>query len=208
MRSFGLAVVLCFGFVFASHTPIYAASQASVQLLGKARLLEGRGRLDLASQAWEQVLLAEPDNSEALGGLARYAKESGRKQEADRYLERLRKVDPKNAAISRVDDLHSMESQRGRLDEAQRLAAGKNFEGAMRLYRLVFGNEPPAGGWSIAYYETLASCPGGWEDATAGLERLLQKYPDAPEYRLSLGRLWTYRPQTRAKGFQLLESVK
>ena len=40
-------------------------------LLDKARALEVRGRVDLAAQIWQQVLLGDPNNTEALGGLAR-----------------------------------------------------------------------------------------------------------------------------------------
>ncbi|HET9363270.1 MAG TPA: hypothetical protein VFO58_26160, partial [Vicinamibacterales bacterium] len=46
-------------------------------LLGKARSLEARGRMDLAAQNWSQVLLVDPDQREALAGLARHAKQSG-----------------------------------------------------------------------------------------------------------------------------------
>ncbi len=77
----------------------------------------------------------------------------------------------------------------------------------MKIYRDVFGDEPPAGGWALAYYETEAATPGGWEHATAGLQDLSKKYPDDQDYRLALGRLYTYRPQTRERGIQLLESI-
>jgi hypothetical protein len=50
-------------------------------LLGKARSLEARGRVDLASQNWRQILLVDPNQSEALAGLARVAKENGNAEE-------------------------------------------------------------------------------------------------------------------------------
>ena len=46
---------------------------ATVQLLGKANALEAGGRMDLARQTWQQVLLADPNNTEALAGMARAA---------------------------------------------------------------------------------------------------------------------------------------
>jgi cellulose synthase operon protein C len=184
------------------------ASQATDLLLSKAHSLEGRGLMDLAAHSWEQVLLAEPNNAEALAGLARYAKMNGKKADADRYLERLRAIDPQNPAISRIDSMRSLDQQRGLLDEAQRLAQKKDFDGAMRIYRQVFNNEPPPGNWAIAYYETEAATAGGWEDATAALKRWVDKYPGSPEYSLALGRLWTYHPRTRQQGIELLEKVK
>ena len=46
---------------------------ATRSLLDKAHALELRGRMDLAVQTWQEVLLADPRNTEALGGLARAA---------------------------------------------------------------------------------------------------------------------------------------
>jgi tetratricopeptide (TPR) repeat protein len=187
---------------------LFAGSSATEILLTKARSLEGRGRLDLAAQALEQVLMADPNNEEALAGLARYAKQNGKSQEADRYLQRLRNVDAKNPAITQVGQMASITPNRGRLDEAQRLAANRNPEGAMRIYREVFGSNPPPGAWTLAYYETLAATAGGWEDAVAGLENAVKTYPRAQDYQLSLGRLLTYRPKSRARGMELLEGIK
>jgi predicted Zn-dependent protease len=164
--------------------------------------------MDLAARSWEQVLLAEPNNPEALAGLARYTKMNGRKAEADRYLERLRSVDPQNAAIGSINAMRSLDQQKASLDDAQRLAEKKDFDSAFRIYRQVFGNEPPPGSWAVSYYETQAATPGGWNDATAALRRLLTKYPGSPDYALALGKLLTYRPKTRAEGMQILESVK
>src|ERR1700722_7280836 len=53
------------------------AESATQSLLDKAHALEVRGRLDMAAQTWQQVLLADPNNVDALAGLARSAKLSG-----------------------------------------------------------------------------------------------------------------------------------
>ncbi|MGH9547895.1 MAG: hypothetical protein ACRD3W_00920, partial [Terriglobales bacterium] len=63
-------------------------------LIQKAHSLEGRDRDDLAAQVWQQVLIANPNQPEALAGLARWAKRSGRNEEANAYLSRLRKASP------------------------------------------------------------------------------------------------------------------
>ena len=41
-------------------------------LVDKARALESRGRPDMAVQLWQQVLLSEPNNAEALAGWKSY----------------------------------------------------------------------------------------------------------------------------------------
>ncbi len=183
-------------------------SEATDQLLMKARSLEGRGLIELASRSWDQVLLADPNNAEALAGLARYAQTSGRQADAARYLDRLRRINPNNPEIARIEKMRPLTGQRELLEEAQRLARKQDFEGALRAYRQVFGDEPPPGGWAISYFETEAAAPGGFDDAIAGLRKYIKKYPEAPEYSLALGKLLTYRQKTRLQGLETLEAVK
>ena len=69
-------------------------TEGTALLLSKARSLEARGRMDLAVQNWNQVLLLEPDQADALAGLARSAKQEGDLQGMRMLLDRLRKVNP------------------------------------------------------------------------------------------------------------------
>ena len=89
--------------VLLGTTGLPAQGTAATQsLLEKAHTLEVRGRMDMASQTWEQVLLSDPKNAEALGGLARAAKLAGNMGLANAYLDRLRAVNPKDPNIARV----------------------------------------------------------------------------------------------------------
>jgi tetratricopeptide (TPR) repeat protein len=187
---------------------IVGQQTAKELLLGKARSLEGRGRMDLAAESWQQVLLADPNNLEALAGLVRFERQAGRNQEAERYQERLRRLDPRNASLARTDSVGLLAPHREKLQEASRLASGQQFDEAMQIFKQVFGSNPPPGGWAVAYYETLAATSGGWEPATAALRRLVDQYPGVADYRFSLGRLLTYRPETRMAGLRLLEQVQ
>src|SRR5439155_20424171 len=76
-----------------------AAESATQSLLDKAHALEVRGRMDMAAQTWQQVLLADPVNVDALSGLARAAKLSGNTALANRYLDRLRAINPNDPNI-------------------------------------------------------------------------------------------------------------
>lgn len=171
-------------------------------LIQKARSLEARNRDDLAAQVWQQVLVANPNQPEALGALARWAKRSGRNADANGYLARLRAVAPDTAATSTLDSPDTSQNGSSRLEQAAKLAAGQHFDEAMRIYRDVFGSNPPAGGWSIAYYQTLSNTPGGFEPAIAALKKLAEAYPDFPDYKLTAGTLLTYRPATREAGIK------
>ncbi len=193
-----------------SALPLNAGSSptATDLLLTKARSLQGRGRLDLASQAWQQVLMADPNQPEALAGLAQWARQSGRTEEADRYLARLRQVAPNDPAIARIEQTKVIgTAQRSRLEEAGRLAQKHDYAGAMQIFREVLGPVPPPGEWAIAFYETEAAIPDTYAEAVSGLRRLSQRFPNDAAYSLSLGRLLTYRPETRIEGCRLLAAI-
>src|SRR4029450_884328 len=99
-------------------------------LLGKARSLEARGRMDLAAQNWNQVVLVDPNQTEALAGLARQAKQSGDAKAVRTYLDRLRKVNPRDPAIAAIERMRVLSPQdRARLDEAGRPPAAKRPDG-------------------------------------------------------------------------------
>ncbi len=184
------------------------APSSAETVAAKARALDGRGRPDLAVQSWRQVLLVDPNHQEALAALARAAKQEGRTQESESYLARLRKLNPGHPALQQVQSMRILTQQQARLREAERLAGLQQFDRALQVYREVFGDDPPEGSQAIAYYETQAAVPGGWEPATNALKTLSDKYPQSEDYRLILGKLYTYRPNTRLNGLRLLESIK
>lgn len=192
--------------VLAAQQPA-PSSRAVDLLLGKARSLESRGRIDLAAQTWQQLLMIEPEQPEAIAGLARAAKVQGKQAEAQTYLDKLRKANPANPAIKQIEAIGKTEKRNPLLDEAAKLAGSGQSDKAVAAYRKAFGGKTPPAEWAIPYYETMAGTPEGWEEATAALEEVSRKNPGAPEYKLSLGRLYTYRPATRLKGLAMLESV-
>src|SRR5436309_12753454 len=98
--------------------------------------------------------------------------------------------------------------ERGRLDEAGRLAMQHKPDEAMRIYNQIFGNEPPSGKWAEPYYETEAASTGGRQKAIGQLRRLCARDPNNEVYRLWLARVPGYGPKTRTAGIQLLESLR
>ncbi|HLY40344.1 MAG TPA: cellulose synthase subunit BcsC-related outer membrane protein [Terracidiphilus sp.] len=179
-------------------------------LLSKARSLEARGRIDLAIQNWKKVLLVNPNQTEALAGMARSAKENGQANDERSYLDRLRKVDPRNPQIAAIEKMHVLTAdERGRLDEAGRLAMQHKPDEAMKIYRQVFGDQqPPLGKWAQPYYETEAESTGGKQIAVSQLRKLCDQYPKQEIYRLWLASLLTYDPKTRMEGLRLFDSIK
>jgi cellulose synthase operon protein C len=197
--------------VLALSAPAPSQTQGGVDiLLAKARSLELRGRIDLAAQNWHKVLLVNPNQTEALAGLARAAKENGQADEQRSYLDRLRKINPRDPQIAAVEKLHVFTpEERNRLDEAGRLAMQHKPDEAMKIYHEVFGDQqPPPGKWTQPFYDTEAASTGGRQKAVSQLRELCAQNPNLEAYRLWLASLLTYDPKTRMEGLQMLESIK
>jgi len=187
--------------------PTYAQTpQAATQtLLDRAHTLEVRGRMDMAAQTWQQVLLSDPNNTEALGGLARSAKLSGNLALANTYAERLRAINPKDPGLARVDNIGAQQNQTAALQQAGKYAEAGQYAQSMAIYRKVFGNTPPPGDWALAYYETESATEDGRPHAVAGLHALVDKFPADSRYQIALGRILTYNLKTRSEGRRYLE---
>ena len=180
-----------------------AQSAGEKALLDKAQSLEQSGHIDLAAQSWQQVLLSDPNNQEALAGLGRWAKLSGNDAEAETYIDRLRAVNPDSPEIAKIQSLVSNKTQNQLLDQAAELAKNGHNEEALKIYRQMFGKHPPDN-WALAYYDTEAGIPAMRQDAIDGLRGITAKYPSDPQYAIDLGRVLTYDPLTRVEGEKIL----
>jgi tetratricopeptide (TPR) repeat protein len=193
-----LGVVLCGG-----TAPVWGQSAAQKVLLEKAISQEQSGHIDLAAQTWQQVLLSDPNNEEALAGLGRWAKLTGNDAEAQNYIDRLRVVNPNSPEIAKIEALVSNKTQNQLLEQAAELAKNGHNEEALKIYRQTFGTHPPDN-WALAYYDTEAGVPAMRDDAVNGLRGLSAKYPSDPQYAIDLGRVLTYDPRTRGEGEKIL----
>ncbi len=170
-----------------------------------AHALEMRGRVDLAAQKWQQVLLSDPNNTDALGGLARAAKSAGNPTLAAQYLERLRAINPNDPGIARAEQMGTEQDHAVQLQRAGKLAQQGQYAESMNIYRQIYGNDPPPGDTALAYYETEASTEEGRPHAVAGLRSLVAKFPGDSRYQIALGTILTYNPRTRPEGRHILE---
>jgi Tfp pilus assembly protein PilF len=203
-------------FLALALTTLHGQTSSSVQpqngtniLLGKARSLEARGRTDLAAQNWKQVLLVNPNQTEALAGLARVAKENGNGDEEHTYLDRLRKIDPRNPDIAAIEKMHVITpEERKRLEEAGRLTMQHQPDEAMKIYHQILGNEPPPGRWAGPFYETEAASARERATAIRQLRQISARNPNNEISRLWLALVLTYDPKTRFEGLHMLESIQ
>jgi tetratricopeptide (TPR) repeat protein len=179
-------------------------------LLAKARSLELRGRNDLAVQNWRKILLVDPNQTEALAGLARSAKQNGQADEERAYLDRLRRLDPRDPQIEAVEKMRIFTpEERNRLDEAGRLSMEHKADEGMNIYREILGDQqPPPGRWAEPFYKTEAASTGGRDRAISQLRQLCATNPSQEEYRVWLATVFTYDPKTRMEGLHVFESIK
>ena len=185
-------------------TVALAQSTAERALLAKAQSLAASGHLDMAVQTWQQVLLANPNSHEALLGIAKADMQLGNTDEARKYLDRLKAAGGNAADIAKIQAMPDVAPRNVRLNQAASLAQNGRYADAMRIYRDVFGSTPPAGDSALAYYDTEAAIPEDRPHAVAGLRKLAQQFPADSRYSITLGRVLTYEPRTRAEGIAIL----
>ena len=181
-----------------------SANATRVVLVQKAHALESRGRPDMAIQIWQQILLSDTKNTEALAGLARDYKLTGAAEKSSEALSRLRSINPNDPNIAKIESMASVRSQSEALNRAGDLARAGKLDEAMRIYRQLYGDHPPDGDIALAYYQTLAGTAGGKEVAVAGMRSQVEHNPGDPRYPIALGTILTYDARTRAEGISIL----
>jgi tetratricopeptide (TPR) repeat protein len=175
-------------------------------LVEKARALDARGRPDMAIQLWQQILLSDPNNVDALAGLATDYKMAGLSDKANDVLERLRHVNPNDPNIGKIAQMTSTRAQSDSLRQAGELARQGKPDAAMQIYRELYGERPPDGDIALAYYQTLYATKTGKATAIAAMRALAQRNPSDTRFIVELGVMLTYDAATRAEGIRILSA--
>jgi tetratricopeptide (TPR) repeat protein len=187
-----------------NKTAASPAGDERAMVAEKARALESRGRPDMAAQLWQQILLSEPNNADALAGLARDYKLMGSSDKASQTLDRLRRVNPNDPNISRIESLSSSQAQSEDLRRAGDLARQGKADDAMAIYRRLYGDHPPDDNVGAAYYQTLYATATGKAAGIAGMRSLAARHPGDETFEVPLGTMLTYDPRTRTEGIRIL----
>jgi cellulose synthase operon protein C len=190
----------------AAARPLAETPAATLKLtVEKAQALESRGRPDMAVQLWQQVLIADPKNVEALVGMARDLKLTGSDQAID-ALDRLRKASPNNPDIAKIVGLPSTHAESAFLRKAADLARQGQNDDAMRIYTQLYGDRPPDGDTALAYYQTLYGTAKGKPQAIGGMRGLSARNPADPRFSIELGVMLADSPSTRGEAIRLLRA--
>lgn len=178
------------------------------QLRANVRYWEGRGRTDKAVEVWEKILRSDPNDADALSGLALAGARAGHTVKARAYLERLERAHPQHPGVAVVRQALGLGARYGEiLEDARRLAREGKVAEAVATYRKLFGSDPATGAVGLEFYQTLGGTPEGWQEALTGLERLAAADPGSARYGLALARHLTYREDSRRAGITRLAEL-
>ncbi len=184
----------------------FAADSPAIKiLLDRAKAQVQSGHMDIAVSTWKQVLVSDPNNMEALHGLATVEAQLGHQTEAKQYIQRLQKLGASSAVIGQLQELRSRPADTELLKQAATATKSGQYKEAMEIYRKLYDDHPPFGPVALAYYDTEAALPAERAKAIEGLRRLAQQFPADERYSITLGRVLTYDAATRQEGITLLQ---
>ncbi len=110
------------------------------------------------------------------------------------------------AADDGLSRQENMEARRTLTQATILLKSGKPAE-AHALLKEKFPKGPPDGDLAVGYYRIIASTPGGWDEARAGLEALVRSDRKNVQYALALDALLGSKKATRDEAFSNLAAL-
>lgn len=178
------------------------------ELLSSARLWEAKNRPDLARQALEKLLLAYPDQPDALLLLGLLEVRSAHADVAAKLLARAKAAQPDDLRTRQFEDAYRVATRDHlRMATIKRLQQQGKADEALQQLRELFPGGPPVGQFGLDYYRVVAATRGGWEEARAGFTRLVRENPEDPQYAIALADHLLDRPATRAEGLRMLAAL-
>ncbi|MGD4803496.1 tetratricopeptide repeat protein, partial [Xanthomonas citri pv. citri] len=190
----------------------HAQTSATRQLVEQGNYWHDQGRDDLAADTWKKLLGIDPDQPDALLGLAQIDLAQGRQSEARKRLQQLEGAHPQSPQAQRLRvaigaRARSSAGEDSNLRNARRAASAGRYVEAARSYEAAFAGKPPPPNLALEYYQSLAGTPTGWERARDGLRRLQSSDPDNPSVQLALAQVLSYREPTRRDGIAQLRTL-
>ncbi|MCC5083292.1 cellulose biosynthesis protein BcsC [Xanthomonas campestris] len=192
--------------------PVHAQTSATQQLVSQGNYWHDQGRDDLAADTWKKLLGIDPDQPDALLGLAQIDLAQGRQSEARKRLQQLEAAHPQSPQVQRLRVAigargNANAGEDPNLRNARRAATAGRYVEAARSYEAAFAGKPPPPTLALEYYQSLAGTPTGWERARNGLRALQSSEPANASVQLALAQVLTYREPTRREGIAQLRAL-
>lgn len=182
----------------------WAQTGAEQTLLDQGQYWQERGDTERAGEAWQKLLRLNPQNAQALYGMALVELNAQRPDGAQRYLTQLQAAHPRSPLVSRLQESIRTGRSAPQIETARQQARSGQASQALSTYQAALGERPPTGPLALEYYQTLGATAGGWDEARRGLSRLAQESPEDPQIALALAQHLTYRESTRRDGIAQL----
>ncbi|WP_369940310.1 cellulose synthase subunit BcsC-related outer membrane protein [Xanthomonas medicagonis] len=183
------------------------AGNATQQLVSQGNYWHDQGRDDLAADTWNKLLRVDPNQPDALLGLAQIDLAQGRQGEARKRLQQLQKAHPQAPQTQRLSQAIGGTGDNLNLRNARRAAAAGRYVEAVREYQAMFDGKAPPDHLALEYYQALAGTPQGWDGARDGLRRLAAAQPGNSAAALALAQVLTYREPSRREGIAQLAAM-
>ena len=198
----------------ATLMPLFAMAQgqdeASKKLIESARYWQSKENYERAETIWNRVLLSNPNQAEAIYGIAQSQLKKNNISGVNQSIEKLKKVDSSSRYIALIEqDITLSSTQNSKiLYSAQLLAASNKIDEAVAQYNILFAGKEPQGSLAIEYYAALSHTNvNGVINARTGLERISKQYPQNNAIKLELGKTLLLQENTRLGGIELLSKL-
>lgn len=201
-----LSSVLTFGMSGLAHG---AANDAALKaLFDQANYWHEKSHDDLAMESLRKVLMVDANNTQAMYLMALWAQQNGDLQVSSQWRTRLAQVSPNDPGLQALDNAKQLtQVPQGQLSLARQQARSGNVPAALATWRSMFNGDTPPPSLAPEYYQTMAGDKALYPQAVAQLKNFVMHNPQDTSARIALGKILTWREETRRDGILLLEPM-
>lgn len=190
--------------------PVYAAEGNNTfdALFQQAEFWQDKNRNDLAKDALQRVLNADPNNLEAIYRMGMISAREGDEAQVQQWSNRLAQLAPTDPRVKQLGAAKAAQSvDPATLAEARRLGSQAQYDAALKRYQEVFGGSTPTLDLAPEYYLTLAGTKNGSTEAKQQLKKLYQSKPSNSSIKQAYAQVLSYDESSRREGIALLAEM-
>nr|WP_044183292.1 cellulose biosynthesis protein BcsC [Phytobacter massiliensis] len=177
-------------------------------LFDQANYWHEKSHDDLAMESLKKVLMVDANNTQAMYLMALWAQQNGDLQTAAQWRGRLAQVSPDDAGLQALDNAKQLtQVPQGQLSLARQQARSGNVPAALATWRSMFNGDTPPPSLAPEYYQTMAGDKALYPQALAQMKSFVAQNPQDTAARVALGKMLTWREETRRDGILLLEPM-
>ena len=177
-------------------------------LFDQANYWHEKSHDDLANESLKKVLMVDANNTQALYLMALWAQQGGDLKAAAQWRARLAAVSPDDGGLQALDNAKQLaQVPQGQLTLARQQARSGNIPAALATWRSLFNGDTPPPSLAPEYYLTMGSDKAMYPQALSEIQRFVAQNPQDNAARVALGKMLTWREETRRDGIMQLEQM-